>query len=149
MNAIVNALSAENERERKSSPDLAETPRLQENLRKLGTMLAQPYIPRTASTSSLAIHPNASLANHPNTSLANHPNTSLANYSTSSLAVNHPNTALLNGSGGKSEEMQKSASSAIGTQELHANSQQQVAVFFLLTIGRGVPLGEQIQSSYL
>ena len=35
MNAIVNALSAENERERKGSPDLAETPRLQENLRKL------------------------------------------------------------------------------------------------------------------
>ena len=35
MNAIVNALSAENERERKGSPDLPETPRLQENLRKL------------------------------------------------------------------------------------------------------------------
>ena len=33
MNAIVNALSAENER--KSSADQAETPRLQENLRKL------------------------------------------------------------------------------------------------------------------
>ena len=70
-----------------------------------GTMLAQPYIPRTASTSSLANHPNTSLANHlntsfanhSNTSLANHPNNSLANYSTSSLAVNHPNTALLNG----------------------------------------------------
>ena len=39
MNAIVNALSAENERERKSSADLAETPRLQENLRKLVTNL--------------------------------------------------------------------------------------------------------------
>ena len=37
MNAIVNALSAENEREREASPDQAETPRLQENLRKLVT----------------------------------------------------------------------------------------------------------------